>query len=90
MLALLWSVIRDTFAKFFCKSCKKKSMFAVEMVRHLHREHGQKLTKKDVKFLLRYNLLTRMLLSLVAIVLFIPLLVLKLVLLPLHYLYELL
>lgn len=90
MLAFLWSIIRDTFCKFNCKLCKKKSMFAVEMVRHLHREHGQKLTKKDVKFLLRYNFLTRILFSLVAIIWFIPLLVLKFILLPLHYLYEIL
>ena len=90
MLAFMWSIIRDTFCKFHCKLCKKKSMFAVEMVWHLHKEHGQKLTKKGAKFLLRYNLLTRILFSLIAIICFIPLLVLKLVLLPLYYLYEIL
>lgn len=94
MLAFLWSIIRDTFEKFSCKLCDKKnkmkSMLAVKMLWHLYKEHGQKPTKKDIKFLLRYNLVTRLILSLVAIVLFIPLFVLKFVLLPLYYLYELL
>jgi hypothetical protein len=92
MLAFLWSIIRDTFEKFCCKLCDKKnkmeSMFAVKMLWHLYKEHGQKPTKKDIKFLLRYNLVTRLLFSLVAIIWFIPLFVLKFVLLPLYYLYE--
>jgi hypothetical protein len=94
MLAFLWSIIRDTFGKFSCKLCDKKnkmkSMLAVKMLWHLYKEHEQKPTKKDIKFLLRYNLVTRLILSLVAIVLFIPLFVLKLALIPLCYLYEIL
>lgn len=94
MLAFLWSIIRDTFEKFGCKLCDKKnkmkSMLAVKMLWHLHKEHGQKPTKKDIRFLLRYNLVTRLILSLVAVVLFILLLVLKFILLPLYCLYEIL
>lgn len=94
MLEFLWSIVRDTFEKFSCKLCDKKnkmkSMLAVKMLWHLYKEHGQKPTKKDIKFLLRYNLVTRLILSLVAVILFIPLFVLKVVLLLLCYLYELL
>ncbi len=89
MLAFLWSIIRDTFEKFSCKLCKNfKSIFAVRMLWHLHKEHGLKPTKKDIKFLLRYNLLSRLLLSAVAIVLFVPLLIIKIILIPLYYFYE--
>jgi hypothetical protein len=94
MLAFLWSIIRDISGKLSCKLCDKKSklktVFATRLLWHLRREHEIKPTKKDIKFLLRYNFLTRALFSLVAIVLFVPLLVLKLVLLPLYYLYEIL
>ena len=94
MLAFLWSVIRDTFGKLSCKLCDKKnkmkSVFATRLLWHLWRVHKVKPTKKDIKFLLRYNLVSRLFYSLVAIILFIPLFVLKFVLLPLYYLYEIL
>ena len=92
MLAFLWSIIRDTFEKFSCKLCDKKSkmksVLATRMLWHLWKVHKLKPTKKDIKFLLRYNLVTRLLLSLVAIILFVPLFVLKVVLIPLYYFYE--
>ena len=89
MLAFLWSIIRDTFEKFNCKLCKNiKSIFAVRMLWHLYKKHGLKPTKKDIKFLLRYNLLSRLLLSAVAVALFVPLFVIKIVLIPFYYFYE--
>lgn len=94
MLAFLWSVIRDTFGKLSCKLCDKKSkmksVFATRLLWHLWKEHKVKPTKKDIKFLLRYNLVSRLFFSLVAIIWFVPLFVLKFVLLPLYYLYEIL
>ena len=94
MLAFLWSVIRDTFGKLNCKLCDKKSkiksVFATRLLWHLWKEHKVKPTKKDIKFLLRYNLVTRLFFSLVAIIWFVPLFILKIVLLPLYYLYEIL
>ena len=91
MLAFLWSIIRDTFEKLHCKPCKKfKTISAIKLLWHLKKEHNITPNKGDIKFLLRYNLVTRLLLSLVAIVLFIPLLVLKFVLIPLKYFYEIL
>lgn len=94
MLAFLWSIIRDTFGKLSCKLCDKKSkmksIFATRLLWHLWRVHKLKPTKKDIKFLLRYNLASRLFYSLMAIILFVPLFVLKFVLLPLYYLYEIL
>lgn len=89
MLAFLWSIIRDTFGKLNCKLCKNiETVFAVRLLWHLHKVHGTKPTKRDIKFLLRYNLLSRLLLSAVAITLFIPLFIIKIILLPLYYFYE--
>ena len=89
MLAFLWSIISDTFGKLSCKLCNNmKTVFAVRLLWHLHKEHRIKPTKKDIKFLLRYNLLSRLLLSAVAIVLFVPLLIIKIILIPLYYFYE--
>ena len=91
MISFLWnSILRDTFFKLNCKQCKFKSVFAVAMLWHLIQKHKVKPTKKDLRFLLRYSLLTRLLMSAVALPLFAVCVVLKVVLLPLYYLYEIL
>ena len=90
MIALLWDILRDTFFKLNCKQCKFKSIFAVAMLIHLRKSHGVKPTKKDLRFLARYNLLTRLLLSAIALPLFVMCVALKIVCLPLHWLYEIL
>lgn len=91
MISFLWnSILRDTFFKLNCKQCKFNSVFAVAMLWHLRQKHKVKPTKKDLRFLLRYNLLTRLLLSAVALPLFAVCVVLKVVLLPLYYIYEIL
>lgn len=91
MISFLWNnILRDTFYKFNCKQCKFKSVFAMAMLWHLFREHKLKPTKKDLRFLLRYSLLTRLLMSAIALPLFVVCVVLKVVLLPLYYFYEIL
>lgn len=91
MESFLWnSILRDTFFQLNCKQCKFKSVFAVAMLWHLIQKHKVKPTKKDLRFLLRYNLLTRLLLSMVALPLFVVCMVLKMVLLPLYHFYEIL
>lgn len=91
MIGFLWNhILRDTFLKLNCKHCKYKSVFAVAMLWHLFQKHKVKATKKDLRFLLRNNLLTRLLMSVVALPLFIICLVLKGVLLPFYYIYEIL
>lgn len=91
MINFLWnSILRDTFFKLNCKQCKFKSVFALAMLWHLFQKHKVKPTKKDLRFLLRYNLLTRLLMSALALPLFIVCVVLKIVLCPFFYIYEIL
>lgn len=82
MLYTLYYTIKDTFYKIHCKHCKFKSLFAIAIIWHLVKEHKIKLTKKDWKFLAKYNLLTRLIKSAFAIVVFIPLFILKVICIP--------
>ena len=90
LLATMWNNIKDIFDPIHCKTCKSKHYTAIGMVWHLWRKHGIKITKRDFKFLAKYNLLTRLFVGVLSAVIFIPLFVLKFVLLPLYYLYEIL
>lgn len=90
LLATMSNSIKDIFKPIYCKTCNSKHYTAISMVWHLWRKHGIKITKRDLKILAIYNLITRLFFGILSAVLFIPLLVLKLVLLPFHYLYELL
>lgn len=82
MLKKLYDTITDTFFSIYCKHCKFKSLFAISIVWHLTKEHGFKLTKRDWKFLAKYNLLTRLIKTILAIVVLIPLLILKVICIP--------
>ena len=90
LLATMWDSIKDIFKPIHCKTCKKEYYTAIGMVWHLWRKHGIKITRRDLKFLAKYNLITRLIVGVLCAVFFIPLLVLKLVLLPLKFLYEIL
>jgi hypothetical protein len=90
LLATMWSSIKNIFDAMHCKTCKSKHYTAIGMVWHLWRKHGIKITKRDLKFLAIYSLVTRLIIATLCAIFFIPLLVLKLVLLPLSFLYELL
>ena len=90
LLATLWGSIKNIFEPMHCKTCKSKHYTAVGMVWHLRKKHNVKMTRRDLKCLVLYNLITRLVIGVLCAVFFIPLLVLKFVLLPLHYLYEIL
>ena len=90
LLATMWNSIKDIFKPIYCKTCNKKSYTAIGIVWHLWRKHGIKITRRDFKILAIYNLFTRLFFGLLSAVLFIPLFILKFVLLPLKYLYEIL
>ena len=86
----MWNSIKDIFEPIQCKTCKSKHYSAIGMMWHLWRKHNIKITRRDFKFLAKYNLITRLVVGVLCAVFFIPLLVLKCILLPLCYLYELL
>ena len=90
LLATMWNSIKDIFKPIQCKTCGSKHYTAIGMMWHLWKKHGIKITGRDLKFLALYNLLTRLVIGVLCAVFFIPLFVLKLVLLPLKYLYEIL
>ena len=90
LLATIFNSIKDIFKPIYCKTCGSKHYTAIGIVWHLWRKHGIKVTRRDLKFLAIYNLITRLVIGILCAVFFIPLFALKLALLPLHYLYELL
>lgn len=90
LIASLWNSIKDMFHPMYCNTCKSKHYTAISMVWHLWKKHHIKITKRDLKFLALYNLITRLFFGILSAILFVPLVVLKIVLLPLYALYELL
>lgn len=90
LLATMWNLIKEIFIPIYCKTCKSKHYTAIGAIWHLLRKHHLKITRRDFKFLIRYNLITRLIIGVLCAVLFIPLCCLKLILLPLYALYELL
>ena len=79
MLGTLFDWVRDFKEKIQCKKCNYKSLFAVGMLHHLSKCYDIKPTKRDLRFLLKYNFISRLIKLLVACVLIPPLFVLKLV-----------
>lgn len=79
MLGTLFDWIRDFKEKIGCKKCNYKSLFAIGILRHLAKCYGIKPTKRDLRFLLKYNFVSRFIKFLVACVLIPPLFILKLV-----------
>lgn len=90
MIRTLRNILKDTFKPIYCKHCKFKSLFAIAFVWHLTKTHKVKLTTRDWKFLAKYNLLTRILKSAVALPFFVLAIILKIVLTPIYSLYEIL
>lgn len=82
MLSTLYYIIKDTFFSIHCRQCKFKSVFAIAIIWHLMKEHKVKITKKDWRFLAKYNLLTRLIKSVLAIVVFVPLFIIKVLCIP--------
>lgn len=90
MLGYLLSIIKDTFEPICCRHCKFQTIFAFRMCRHIPKSHSAKLTKKDFKFLLKYNFITRVIKTVIALPLFAICFILKIILMPLYYFYEIL
>lgn len=90
LLMTMWNSIKDVFKTIQCKTCKKKCHTAIGMIWHLWKGHKIKITRRDLKFLAIYNLFTRLFIALFCVIFFVPLLLLKFILLPLYYLYEVL
>ena len=82
LLATMWNSIKNIFSPIYCKTCKSKHYTAIGLMWHLWKKHGIKITI--------YSLTTRLIIGILCAVFFVPLLILKFILLPLYYLYEIL
>ena len=79
MLGTLFDWVRNIKERLFCRTCNYKSLFAISLIYHLKKAHNIKHTKKDLRFLLKYNFITRFIKMLVACVLIPPLFIIKLI-----------
>ena len=79
MLRALFDWVRYIKERLICRTCGYKSLFAISLIYHLKKAHNIKLTKKDLRFLLKYNFITRFIKMLVACVLIPPLFIIKLI-----------
>lgn len=79
MLGILFDWVRDFKEKIGCKKCNYKSLFAIGILHHLSKCYGIKPSKKDLRFLLKYNFITRLIKMLIACVLIPPLFIVKLI-----------
>ena len=79
MLGTLFDWTKELPWKIECKKCSYKSLFAIGLLHHLSKCYGIKPNKRDLRFLLKYNLVSRLIKFIVACVLIPPLFVLKLV-----------
>lgn len=77
------------YEKFSCKRCNFSTYSVIKIVRHLSEEYNIKLTKRDIKFILRNNVVTRTILFLFIILPIVAIImILRLLLYPFHWLYE--
>ena len=90
MIDFLWDNLKSRFSFKYCRHCDFKSKFAVRVWWHLRKEHNIRLTKKDLKYLIKHSCLTRLFEFIITFCLFVICLVFKILFLPFHYLYEIL
>ena len=90
MIGFLWDSLTRRFSFTYCKYCDFKSIFSVHVWWHLRKEHNIRLTKKDLKYLIKHSYLTRLFEFIITFCLFVICLVFKILFLPFHCLYEIL
>lgn len=93
LIATIWNWVTDIKYKIHCKHCKFASHSALVVLFHTRNHYPDfqfRPTWRDLRFVLKYNLVTRIGKLLLGCVLLVPLLVLKLVCLPFYFLYEIL
>jgi hypothetical protein len=74
----------ERYEKIECRHCNKKSYFAFIILLHCMREHHKKITKKDIKFAIKYGIIGTTAKNILFIIKFIILLIC----LPFHLIYE--
>lgn len=90
LIAKFFNTIKYTFEKYHCKVCGYESKSTIKMLYHLRSAHECKLNKSHWKFLVKYNLVIRLLKSACALVALPLLIVVKVICIPFYFLYEIL
>lgn len=72
-----------------CNHCDFKSPFSVAGLLHIKRKHpNQKITKKDIIFCIKYNLLFRILRCLLTLIIFVLAVIVFFITLPFWWIHE--
>lgn len=87
MLSTLFDLITDLKYPIQCKHCKFKTHSAFAILFHI-RNHDRKPTANDIKFALKYCLVSRIIKAIFACLLFIPLLLIKIICYPFWFVFE--
>lgn len=82
LIEKIFNTIKYTFEKYHCKECGYKSKSAIKLLHHLRSAHECKLNKSHWKFLVKYNLVIRLLKSAFALIALPVLIALKVICLP--------
>ena len=87
MLGTLLDLITDLKYPIECKHCSFKTNSALAILFHI-RNHDHKPTIRDLKFVLKYCLVSRIIKTILACVIFVPLLLVKIVCYPFWFIFE--
>ena len=87
MLGTLLDLITDLKYPIECKHCSFKTNSALAILFHI-RNHDHKPTIRDLKFVLKYCLVSRIIKTILACVVFVPLLLVKIVCYPFWFIFE--
>ena len=90
MLGVFWSMIKNNYDIPQCKTCNGKLYTVLQSYLHFKKKHNIKLTIKDLRFIFKYNIFARFIKIVFGGVMFGILFLIKMILLPIYYLYELL
>ena len=74
----------ERYEKIECRYCDKKSYFGLVILLHCIRKHHKKITKRDIKFVLKFGIIGTTAKNILFIIKFIILLIC----LPFHLIYE--
>lgn len=82
--------MKNSFYKFTCKVCedKYKTYSVIKLMRHLKKEHNRTLTKRDLRFAVKYHIVTQIITKIFLYPIALIVILLQLVLYPFHWLYE--
>ena len=77
MFGILMDWIKDIKYPIECKHCDFKSYSGMAILFHIKGNHGHKPTKRDIRFVLKYDILPRLIKFVVACVLIPPIFIIK-------------